>query len=84
MTGASPGKHLLSTTPPRGIGRCFRLKKKDKVTSTMLRMFYHNGQFFLQIDTFSLLRGAYFFQALLRGGLFNLAKRITCSKNTVV
>ena len=50
----------------------------------MLRMFYHNGQFFLQIDTFSLLRGAYFFQALLRGGLFNLAKRITCSKNTVV
>ena len=37
--------------------------------------------------------GAYFFQALLRGGgglnregggLFNLAKRITCSKNTVV
>ena len=46
----------------------------------MLRMFYHNGQFFLQIDTFSLLGGAYFFQALLRGGLFNLAKRITCSK----
>ena len=38
-------------------------------------------------------RGAYFFQALLRvggglnregGGGFNLAKRITCSKNTVV
>ena len=29
-------------------------------------------------------RGAYFFQALLRGGLFNLAKRITYSKNTVV
>ena len=31
-------------------------------------------------------RGAFFFQALgfLRGGLFNLAKRITCSKNTVV
>ena len=35
--------------------------------------------------------GAYFFQALLRegglkreGGLFNLAKHITCSKNTVV
>ena len=40
--------------------------------------------------------GAYFFQALLRGGLiergglkeggglFNLAKRITCGKNTVV
>ena len=25
-------------------------------------------------------RGAYFFQALLRGGLFNLAKRITCNK----
>ena len=36
-------------------------------------------------------RGGLFFQALLRGGglkrkgrLFNLAKRITCSKNTVV
>ena len=29
--------------------------------------------------------GAYFFQAILRGGgLFNVAKRITCSKNTVV
>ena len=40
--------------------------------------------------------GAYFFQALLRGGLiergglkekgglFNLAKRMTCSKNTMV
>ena len=31
--------------------------------------------------------GGLFFQALLRGGgggLFNLAKRITCSKNTVV
>ena len=28
--------------------------------------------------------GAYFFQALLRGGLFDLAKRVTCSKNTVV
>ena len=28
--------------------------------------------------------GLIFFQALLRGGLFNLAKRITCTKNTVV
>ena len=28
--------------------------------------------------------GAYFFQALLRGGLFNLAKGITGRKNTVV
>ena len=28
--------------------------------------------------------GGLFFQVLLRGGLFNLAKRITCSKNTVV
>ena len=28
--------------------------------------------------------GVFFFQELLRGGLFDLAKRITCSKNTVV
>ena len=28
--------------------------------------------------------GAYFFQALLRGGLFNLAKCISSRKNTVV
>ena len=44
----------------------------------------------LSVNPLLVPRGAYFFQALLRGGLkergalFNLAKRITGSKNTVV
>ena len=49
-----PRINICWVLAPR-VGRCFRLKN-NKVASTWLRKSYHNGQFNLQIDTFSLLR----------------------------